>query len=96
MSELVIVAIVKAKPGYEASLLKAQKELVTLVQALPGCLRYELNEALDQPGHVVFVERWQDHAAWEAHMRGAHMDAFRAAAGSMIGSFELLEMRRVA
>lgn len=29
-------------------------------------------------------------------MRGPHMDAFRAKAGALIATFELLQMRRVA
>jgi quinol monooxygenase YgiN len=96
MSELIIIAIVQSKPGYEAALLKAQTELVSIVRTLPGCLRYELNESRRQAGQVVFVERWKSRAAWESHMRGEHMEAFRTCAGAMIGAFELLEMRQVA
>ncbi|MDQ0138470.1 putative quinol monooxygenase [Cupriavidus necator] len=96
MSELIIVAIAQAKPGYESALVQAQSELVSIVRELPGCIRYELNESLEQPGQVVFIERWRDRAAWESHMRGPHMDAFRAKAGSMIGAFDLLQMKQVA
>lgn len=96
MSDLVIIAIAQARPGYEAVLVKAQSELAAVVRGLPGCLRYELNESLEQPGRVVFVERWRDRVAWENHMRGPHMDAFRAQAGSMIGAFDLLHMQQVA
>ncbi|GAB3102283.1 putative quinol monooxygenase [Lysobacter terrae] len=95
MSELTIVALVQAKPGHEAALVHAQAHLVTVVRTLPGCMSYELHEALDRPGQVVFFERWKDHASWERHMRGAHMDAFRAKVGAMIGGFELLQMRKV-
>lgn len=96
MSDLIIIAIAQAKPGYEAALVKAQSELIAIVRQQPGCIRYELNESLEQPGQVVFVERWRDRAAWESHMRGPHMDAFRAKAGSMIGAFDLLQMKQVA
>ncbi|RQS12268.1 antibiotic biosynthesis monooxygenase [Burkholderia sp. Bp9002] len=96
MSELIIIAIAQAKPGYEAALVKAQSELVAIVRELPGCIRYELNESLEQRGQVVSVERWRDRAAWESHMGGQHMDAFRAKAGSMIGAFDLLQMKQVA
>ncbi|KQZ56770.1 MULTISPECIES: putative quinol monooxygenase [unclassified Lysobacter] len=96
MSDLIVIAIAQAKPGYEAALVQAQAELVAVVRQLPGCISYELNESLEQPGRVVFVERWRDRAAWETHMRGPHMDAFRSKAGSMIGAFDLLQMRQVA
>lgn len=96
MSELIIIATAQAKPGYEAALVKAQSELVPIVRERPGCIRYELNESLEQPGQVVFVERWRDRVAWESHIRGSHMDAFRAKTGSMIGAFDLLRMKQVA
>lgn len=93
---LVIVARVRAHPGAEAPLVAAQAALVQVVRALPGCLQYELFEDQAQPGRVIFFERWRDRAAWEQHMRGAHMDAFRANAGPWIGEFDLLQMRQVA
>lgn len=95
-NDLVIVALVQAKPGHEKALVQAQSELVQVVRRLPGCISYELHETLDQPGKVVFFERWLDQASWERHMRGAHMDAFRANAGPLIGAFELLQLRQVA
>lgn len=96
MSDLVIVALVQARPGHEAALVKAQAELVAVARQQPGCLSYELHESLEQPGRVVFFERWRDLASWERHMRGPHLEAFRASAGSLIDAFELLHMRQVA
>lgn len=95
-NDLVIVALVQAKPGHEKALVQAQSELVQVVREQPGCISYELHETVDQPGRVVFFERWLDRTSWERHMRGAHMDAFRASAGSFIGAFELLQLRQVA
>lgn len=93
---LVIVARVQARPGAAAQLVAAQAALVTAVRPQPGCLQYDLFEDEAQPGSVIFFERWRDRAAWEQHMRGAHMDAFRANAGPLIGDFDLLQMRQVA
>lgn len=96
MSHLTIAALVQAKAGHETALVKAQADLVVVARRQPGCLLYELHESLEQPGKVLFFERWADHASWENHMRGAHMDAFRTNAGPMIGGFELLQMYQVA
>ncbi|CAN7546064.1 putative quinol monooxygenase [Pseudorhodoferax sp. LjRoot39] len=95
-SPLTIVALVQAKPGHETALVAAQAALVPLARAQAGCLSYELHESMDRPGRVVFFERWLDRASWERHMRGPHMDAFRADAGPLIGAFELLHLRQVA
>lgn len=95
MSGLVIIALVQAKPGLEMTLVAAQAELVHVARKQPGCISYELHESVDQPGKVVFFERWIDRDAWECHMRGSHMDAFRAKAGHLIGGFELMHLRQV-
>ena len=90
---LVIVARVQARAGAASQLVAAQVALVAVVRQQPG---YDLFEDEAQPGRVIFFERWRDRAAWELHMRGAHMDAFRANAGPLIGDFDLLQMRQVA
>ncbi|MGN5478600.1 hypothetical protein ACTMU2_21055 [Cupriavidus basilensis] len=42
MSERIVLAIARAKSGYEAALVKAQS-LVAIVRQWPGCIRDELN-----------------------------------------------------
>jgi quinol monooxygenase YgiN len=96
MSDLIIVARVVAKPHHASALVAAQAELVEIVRKQPGCIVYELHQDEDQPGQVLFFERWRDRESWECHMQGAHMDAFRTKAGHLIGAFELMRMRQVA
>ena len=96
MSDLIIVARVEAAPGQARALVAAQTELVAVVRQQPGCITYELHEDIGRAGRVVFFERWRDQASWERHMRGAHMDAFRAKAGHLIGEFDLLRLKQVA
>lgn len=96
MSDLIVIAIVQAKPGYEAALVAAQADLVQIVRRLPGCIQYELNESLEKPGSVVFVERWRDHSAWDSHRRGPHMDEFRNRTSPMTESTRILQMKQVA
>lgn len=96
MSDLVIIVRVQAKPGQEVALVAAQTALVPLARQQPGCIAYELHEDLNQPGKVVFYERWQDRASWENHLAGPHSVAFRTQAGDWIADLELLQMRQVA
>jgi len=96
MSDLIIAARVVAKPGHEAALVAAQIAFVSVARQQPGCLLYDLHEDEDQPGSVLFFERWSDRASWDAHMAGAHMERFRAQTADWIASVELLRMRQVA
>lgn len=96
MSDLIIIARAQAKAGFEAVLVAEQTALVALSRQQPGCIAYELHEDLEQPGKVLFYERWADRVSWENHIAGAHSVAFRAKAGDWVGDFELLQMRQVA
>jgi quinol monooxygenase YgiN len=96
MPDLIIVARVLAKPGHEAALVAAQIAFVDIARQQPGCHLYDLHESEDQAGSVLFFERWRDRAAWDAHMGGAHMEAFRAQTADWIETVELLRMRQVA
>jgi quinol monooxygenase YgiN len=62
-----VVATVKVKPGMEAQFEAVAKELVAKVNASePGCKLYVLHRA-EAPGTYVFMERYVDQAAVDAH-----------------------------
>jgi quinol monooxygenase YgiN len=96
MSDFVVVAMAQAKPGFEAALVAAQAALVLEARKQPGCILYELHEDDSQPGKVVFFERWRDQAAWQNHITGPHIEAFKAKAGAWVAQSELLQMHQVA
>ncbi|MBB5392478.1 MULTISPECIES: putative quinol monooxygenase [unclassified Herbaspirillum] len=93
---LVIIALVRARPGAQAELLAAQTRLVQETRKAPGCIRYELNLSEDGSGRVAFVEQWESPALWQQHMQSPYMQAFRDSAGHLIGEFDLLQMRQAA
>lgn len=41
----------------------------------PGCIRYELNRSLSEPGEYTLVERWKSFADLEKHMAAEHTKA---------------------
>lgn len=93
---LVVIATLIARPG-QASVL--QQHLETLVQATrqePGCITYELHQDLENPEGFYMFERWVDAAALQTHDGSAHIQAFRAAAGDLLGHFELKRLTLVA
>lgn len=96
-SPLTILAICKAESGREAELRAAQEELVAATRKEPGCLRYELQQSLDDPRVLIFVESWASEALWNAHMQGDAIRRFQASgADDLIAEFTLHRMRCVA
>ena len=79
-----VVATIKVKPGMEQQFEAVAKELVAKVTANePGCRLYALHRA-EAPLTYVFMERYTDQAAVEAHRPEAgelpDLEARRAAA----------------
>lgn len=92
---LTIVAHARAKPGMEKRMIEAQVKLVEATQGTAGCLRYELHLSIHNPAEVTFVEEWESHDAWHAHMSSERIRNFQRTAGSAIGNFQLHEMQQI-
>jgi hypothetical protein len=52
----------------EKALRAAQEALVAETLQEQGCLRYELNESLDDGRILIFTEQWASEPEWRAHM----------------------------
>ena len=91
-----VVATLKVKPGMEKDFEAVPKELVAKVNAgEPGCKLYELHRA-ETPGTYVFMERYVDQAAVEAHRAPEHFKALRRKMGEyMDGRPDVLRLREV-
>ena len=91
-----IVATIKTKPGQEAAFEEVAKALVAAVNANePGCLLYTLSKA-EEPNTYVFMERYKDEAAVEAHRATAHFkDLGRKMGEFMDGRPAILRLREV-
>ena len=78
-----VVATIKVKPGTGAQFEAVAKDLVAQVQANePGCKLYALHRA-EAADTYVFLERYVDQAAVEAHRK---TDYFKAL-GRKMGEF---------
>ena len=91
-----IVATIKTKPGQEAAFEEVAKALVAAVNANePGCLLYTLSKA-EEPDTYVFMERYKDEAAVEAHRATSHFkDLGRKMGEFMDGRPQILRLREV-
>jgi quinol monooxygenase YgiN len=96
-SSLTIVAITTAAAGKESALRAAQEQLVAETVKESGCLRYELNQSLDDGRVLIFTEKWASEREWRAHMDGPAMKRFHASGASrFIKDFSLFRMEIVA
>jgi quinol monooxygenase YgiN len=96
-SSLTIVAITTAVAGKESILRAAQEQLVADTVKEPGCLRYELNQSLDDGRVLIFTEKWASEREWRAHMEGSAMKRFQASGASrLIENFSLFRLATIA
>jgi quinol monooxygenase YgiN len=72
-----VTAVVEmiAKRGKEDEGRELLKTLVEPSRKGDGCLRYEVLELLDRPGHFVVLSDWMSKAAVDAHPQSSHMTA---------------------
>ena len=91
-----IVATLKVKPGMEQAFETLARQLVEEVRAHePGCTLYVLHRA-ESAGTYVFMERYVDDAAFEAHRKTEHMRTLGRKMGDyMDGRAELMRLREV-
>lgn len=91
-----IVATIKVKDGEQAAFEAVAGKLVAAVNANePGCLLYTLNKG-DDPCTYVFMERYRDDDAVQAHRASEHFRTIGRDMGQfMDGPPSVLRMQEV-
>lgn len=90
-----IVATLRIKPGMEKDFEAVAKELVAKVKANePGCKLYALHHA-EAPYTYVFMERYADQAAVDAHRATDYFKALGKKMGEFMEGREVLRLREV-
>jgi quinol monooxygenase YgiN len=84
MSDLQVVAILKAKPGAEELVGTALRDLVGPTQSEAGCLSYELFESASAPGTFVTIETWRSQEDLDGHFTTPHVQQALAGAGDYL------------
>jgi quinol monooxygenase YgiN len=72
---LILVAMVKAKPGEEEAVKQALMSLVEPTRREPGCLCYNLHQSKTDKTQFMFYEQWASKDALTAHGKTPHMKA---------------------
>lgn len=77
-----VIATIKVKEGQGAEFEKVALEMVRSVnENEKGCLLYQLYQS-DEPNTYVFMERYVDQAAVEAHRNSEHFKTIGRAMGA--------------
>ncbi len=77
---IIVTGHVIARQDTEEAVERLAVEHVLRSRAEPGCISHEVSRDVQQPLRFVFVERWSDMAALQAHFR---VEASRKFAQSM-------------
>jgi quinol monooxygenase YgiN len=54
------------------------------VREQPGCVSYAFAETLDDPGHFLVVQEWEDQAALDRHYRSEAFADYQAAIAPLL------------
>jgi quinol monooxygenase YgiN len=73
---IIVVAHFKAKAGKESALLELFRGLVEPTRKEAGCLRYELNQEIENPAAFTFAEKFSSREAFESHVKSPHIQGF--------------------
>ena len=76
MKQLIIVEIIKAKPGKRNALKNALLEMVAPSLQEKGCLHYEIAEPTTDKEEMLVLMRWEHIENFEAHCVAPHITEF--------------------
>lgn len=95
MSELTLVAHIRASADQVARVQSELEKMVATTRKEAGCLQYDLHQDNQDPAHFVMVETWGSPEQLQAHTTGQPMKAFQAAVEGAIDSFTVHELTRI-
>ena len=74
--QVVCVAEFRAFEGKTEELIATLHSLIDATTKEPGCIRYELNQRVDDDRWVTFVEKWKDQKAFDEHCQMLYIKHF--------------------
>ena len=72
-----LIATLKIKRGSLPEILKGVAPCLEATRKEPGNISYDLHQSVSDENTLVFVERWEDRPALEAHFETPHLIAWR-------------------
>jgi len=75
-SEVTLVARIEAKPGFHHLVREELVKLLAPTRSEPGCTRFQLHQALDDPAIFLFYETWRSEEDFERYLVSPHFTAW--------------------
>ena len=75
-SQLVCIATFIAVPGEVNDLIKTLHALIPVTLQEGGCMRYELNQCIEDENRITFIEKWYDEKTFNVHCAKPYIAAF--------------------
>ncbi len=79
-----VIATLGIKPGTAAQVFEAASACIAATRKEKGCIDYNLMQNMGDENTLMFVERWTNRAALEAHFDQPHLIAWREAAAKFV------------
>lgn len=89
MTQLTVVAKIKAKADLEVYLHQRLQQLVQPTLAERGCINYDLYRSIEDPSMFLMYENWVSKKLWEKHMQSDHIKTFQTKNKNAIEVFEV-------
>jgi quinol monooxygenase YgiN len=74
-----VIAELTIAPGKRDQVVEHARAAIAETKKEEGCIGYDLYENPHDPSRMVFVERWRDRDALNAHARAPHFKVWREA-----------------
>lgn len=72
-TDVIVLATAKAKPGKEADLERALRDVAGPTREQPGCVQFTLLRVAHDRSTLIGYERWASEAEHQQHLKGAHV-----------------------
>jgi quinol monooxygenase YgiN len=82
--KITLIALVKAKEGMEDTVKQELLSLVKPTRTEPGCISYDVHQALDDKSLFVFYENWKSMEDLKKHLEMPYLKAFKQKADSFV------------
>ncbi|MBR1222084.1 antibiotic biosynthesis monooxygenase [Bradyrhizobium sp. U87765 SZCCT0131] len=72
-----VIATTDVKPEHRDAYIAGARDCIAATRQETGCIAYESHTSIHDPNRFVFVERWENRDALNAHARSDHMKIWR-------------------